>query len=154
MLIKRITFEEILPIWETELWPSRESPIETHSVMTWPFSSNNLTHDMSIFNYDAHFWGIYIKGELIGVNSGHLTSKTEYRSRGIWVNPAVRGRGIAQSLLRMTKQSAVEAGAEIMWTMPRKTALGAYALFGFKTVGEFFSTETAEANIYAFLDCR
>lgn len=154
MLTKRITFEEILPIWETELWPGRESAIETHSVMTWPFSSNKLTHDMSIFNYDVHFWGTFIDGNLVGVNSGHLTTNTEYRSRGIWVNPEFRGNGIAQQLLEMTKHSAVMAGAEMIWTMPRKTALSTYERFGFKTVGDFFSTETAEANIYAFLDCK
>jgi len=155
MLTKRITFEEILPIWETKLWPGRESAIETHSVMTWPHSMvyfQREEYDMSIFNYDAHFWGTFIDGDLVGVNSGHLTSNTEYRSRGIWVDPSFRGKGIAQILLQMTNHSAVMSGADMIWTMPRKTALSSYTRFGFKTVGDFFGTETAEANIYAYLE--
>jgi GNAT superfamily N-acetyltransferase len=157
MLTKRITFEEILPIWETKLWSDRESAIETHSAMVWLFSGELVArnpYDMSIFNYDAHFWGTFIDGNLVGVNSGHLTTNTEYRSRGIWVNPSFRGQGIAQQLLQMTKHCAVMAGAKMIWTMPRKTALSAYERFGFKTVGDFFKTETAESNIYAVLDCK
>ena len=154
MLIKRITFKEILPIWTKELWPHRQSPIETHSAMVWPFSNNKDCHNSSIFNYDAHYWGAYNNGGLIGVNSGHLTNNTEYRSRGLWVCNTMRGEGIAQQLLQMTKHSAVMAGAEMVWTMPRKTALIAYERFGFVPIGNFFSTETSESNIYAVLDCK
>ena len=85
MIAKEITFEQICQIWQSELWPNRVSPIETHSAMTWPFDGNQLEFDMDIFNYDASFFGVYSKQVLVGVNSGHRTRDDLYRSRGIWV---------------------------------------------------------------------
>jgi len=149
MLVKQITFEEILPIWHEHLWPCRESAIETHSAMTWPFSSK-IKHDMHIFNYTPSFWGVFIDSKIVGVNSGHSTTDIEYRSRGLWVDPTYRKLGIAQMLLLMTEHTARNSGATMIWTMPRKTALVAYTRSGFRTIGDFFGTETAEANIYAF----
>ena len=59
MKAQEITFEEICHIWQKELWPSRISPIETHSAMTWPFDGNQLEYDMDIFEYKPSFFGIF-----------------------------------------------------------------------------------------------
>lgn len=133
-----IPFDKILPIWKEKLWPNRLSPIETHSAMTWPYDGNPLTHDMDIFNYNPTFFGVYNDDKLIGVNSGHRTRKNSYRSRGIWVDPEYRSQGIAQKLFEMTEHQARQEGCDMIWSIPRKSALSAYTNFGFETVGKFF----------------
>lgn len=142
-----IDFATIEEVWKTQLWPNRTSAIETHSAMTWSFDSTE-PYDMKIFDYTASFFGVYYNSKLVGVNSGHKTSDTLYRSRGLWVNPEFRKQGIAQMLFEMTESQAVKEGCKAVWSIPRKTALSAYQRFGFKTVGDFFGTETSESNIY------
>ena len=94
------------------------------------------------------FWGVFMDNMLVGVNSGHRSSEVEYRSRGIWVDPSYRKTGVAQMLFEMTQHQARIEQCEMIWSIPRKTALKAYTKFGFQTVGDYFGTETADANIY------
>ena len=148
MKIERLTFEQITSVWQNHLWPDRESPIESHSAMTWPFEGNPEQYDMNVFNYPATFWGVYIDNKLVGVNSGHKTTDTQYRSRGIWVDPEYRKQGVAQNLFNMTEHRAILEKCNMIWSLPRKTALAAYTKFGFETVGDFIKTETSDANIY------
>lgn len=147
-MIKKISFEEILPIWQTKLWPNRASAIEPMSAMTWPYEGDPQPINMSIFEFEPVFWGVYLDDTLVGVNSGHRTTDLQYRSRGIWVDPSYRMHGVSQQLFAMTEQQALIEGCEMIWSIPRKTALKAYTKFGFETVGDFFGTETADANIY------
>lgn len=148
MQVSRIDINTIKNIWEKHLWPNRTSAIETHSAMTWPFEGNPEEYDMKIFDYPATFLGAYIDKQLVGVNSGHKTTDLQYRSRGIWVDPQYRKRGISQMLFLMTAHQAKVEGCEMIWSIPRKTALPAYTKFGFETVGDYIVTETSEANIY------
>ncbi|MDA8915589.1 GNAT family N-acetyltransferase [bacterium] len=148
MLTRKISFDTILPIWKNELWSDRTSAIETHSAMTWPFEGAPDPIDMNIFDYKPTFWGVYIDDKLVGVNSGHRTNHTQYRSRGIWVDPDYRGRGIAQQLFTLTEHQALVEDCLLLWSIPRKTALSSYTKFGFETVGGYIETETADANIY------
>ena len=151
MKIERLNFEKIKSIWQTKLWPNRTSAIETHSAMTWPFEGNPDPINMDIFNYPATFWGAYLDNKLVGVNSGHKTTDKQYRSRGVWVDPEYRKRSLAQMLFLMTAHQAKVEGCEMLWSIPRKTALPAYTKFGFETVGDFIVTETSDANIYVKL---
>ena len=151
MKIERLNFKTVESIWSTKLWPNRTSAIETHSAMTWPFEGNPESIDMNIFNYPATFWGVYLDDKLVGVNSGHKTTDEQYRSRGIWVDPEYRKRGVAQMLFLMTAHQAKVEGCEMLWSIPRKIALPAYTKFGFETVGDYIVTETSEANIYVKL---
>ena len=148
MRATKISFEDILPIWENKLWPNRESAIEGVSAMTWPYEGNPDPIDMNIFDYQPTFYGVFMDNKLVGVNSGHRTTDTQYRSRGIWVDPDYRKRGVAQLLFVLTEHQARIEKCEMMWSIPRKTALTAYTNFGFTTVGDFIVTETADANIY------
>lgn len=148
MRATKISFEDILPIWENKLWPNRESAIEGVSAMTWPYEGNPDPIDMNIFDYQPTFYGVFMDNKLVGVNSGHRTTDTQYRSRGIWVDPDYRKRGVAQLLFVLTEHQARIEKCEMMWSIPRKTALTAYTKFGFTTVGDFIVTETADANIY------
>jgi len=151
MKIIRLSFEQISDIWKEHLWPNRVSPIETHSAMTWPYQSNPEEYDMNIFNYPALFFGVISDYKIIGVNSGHRTTDQQYRSRGIWVNPDHRRKGVSQMLFEATKDQAISEGCRMIWSIPRKTALPAYTKFGFETVGDYIKTETSDANIYVKL---
>ena len=148
IVTKRISFDTILNVWENELWPDRQSPIETHSAMTWPFEGTPDEYDMSIFDYKPYFHGSYVDDKLVGVNSGHQTSNKHFRSRGIWVHPDYRRMRVAQNLFYATQFEARLKGCNMLWSIPRKTALSAYLAFGYMTVGDFIKTETSDANIY------
>ena len=147
--LKTVSFDTILPIWEQNLWSSRESAIKTHSSMTWPFD-NDVEYDMEIYKYPATYWALLVDDKIIGVNSGHKTSDTQYRSRGLWVDEKFRKKGLAQIILTASEQYAKQEKCKMIWTVPRKTALVAYTKCGFNTVGNYFRTETSEANIYAY----
>jgi GNAT superfamily N-acetyltransferase len=151
-VVQQITFEQILPIWKNKLWPNRVSKIETHSAMTWPSSHPNQPYDMNAFNYPIYFFGSYKNDRLIGVNSGHLTSPTEFRSRGLWVDPEFRGMGLAKQLLEKTIQQAIQSNASLIWSLPRITSLDTYHSVEFTTVGEVIN-EGVEfgPNIYCCL---
>ena len=151
--VQQITFQEILPIWQNKLWPNRVSKIETHSAMTWPYTHPVQPYSMDVFNYPATFFGIFDQDTLVAVNSGHLTTQQEYRSRGLWVDPDYRGMGLAQIILLATINEAKKEGAKMIWSIPRLTALPAYERVGFKTVGDIID-EGVEfgPNIYCKLD--
>ena len=52
----KVTFEDVKPIWEQELWPNRKSAIEPMSVMTWPFEGDPEEYDMNIMEkYEPTF---------------------------------------------------------------------------------------------------
>ena len=138
MNLYNISFETICHVWQKHLWQNRVSPIETHSAMTWPFDGNPIEYDMDIFNYEPNFFAIFQRQEIVGVNSGHRTKDNIYRSRGIWVRPEYRKKGISKMLFDETEKQARNEGCNMIWSIPRKSALPAYTKFGFETVGDFF----------------
>ena len=148
MKATKISFEDILPIWENKLWPNRESAIEGISAMTWPYEGNPEPIDMNIFEYQPTFYGVFMDNKLIGVNSGHRTTDTQYRSRGIWVDPDYRKRGVAQLLFVLTEHQARIEKCEMMWSIPRKTALTAYTKFGFTRRGPFGDYGDDPASVF------
>ncbi|MCP4883876.1 MAG: GNAT family N-acetyltransferase, partial [Flavobacteriales bacterium] len=70
----------------------------------------------------------------------------------IWVDPDHRRQGIAQTLFALTEHQAVLEKCEMMWSMPRISALKSYVKSGFEIQGEKFVTETSPENIYAKKD--
>ncbi len=144
--IKRISFDEILPIWEKFLWPNRNSPIETHSAIlfnTYPYQYNT-----AMFDIEAQFFGAYINNELAGVNSGHLIGDNTYRSRGLYVFDEFRGQSIGRALLSATIDYSVAKNADFCWSIPRSSAIKTYLNAGFKITGDWFNTETSDSNVY------
>ena len=147
MKIEQISWSDIAPVWRFQLWPDRSSLIETHSAMTWPWTSDT-EYDMSIFDQPATYWGAYENHILVGVNSGHGTTDSEYRSRGLWVDPDWRLKGIGRDLLEHTSNYASEQGYAMIWSLPRVCSIKTYLSAGFQEVGEPLTSETSEANIY------
>ena len=147
LIITEITFSDILSVWQEHLWPDRTSDYETHSAMTWPWTTDS-EYDMSIFDYPAIYWGFYDNEVLCGVNSGHATNDTEYRSRGLWVDPLLRSQGVGTALLYKTQEHAKSLGYVMCWSLPRVSALSVYVRSGFSEVGDVISTETSNHNQY------
>jgi GNAT superfamily N-acetyltransferase len=143
------SFQEVLPLWREKLWPRRQSEILEKSSLRFGGG-----YDGAIYKTAAPlFWGYFMRERLIAANSGFWTSKEEFRSRGLYVEPEFRGRGIAQMLLRELLQTAQENGARRAWSIPRQSALKTYQAVGFETHGDFF-TEGMEfgPNIFVYKD--
>jgi len=148
MIISKITFDDILPIWKDKLWNNRISDIKTHSSMTCPIDKDSI-YDMKIYEYPATYWAVLHNDIIVGVNSGHKTSDCDYRSRGLWVATEYRGNGLGKLLLDTVIDQAILEECNIIWSVPRLTALPTYEKAGFETIGNIFKTETADKNVYA-----
>ena len=132
-MITQITFEEIKPMWE-RLWPGRDKITPVVSM-----TSNN-SWDLTIYDkaaagegfYGGVFFGVYNdRDELIAVNSGHQTSDTRFRSRGLYVSPGYGGRGLGQLLLRAVIHVASTNNFEVVWSLPKVSAFKTYEAVGF-----------------------
>lgn len=142
---KQISWGQCKPIWSKYLWPGRKI-IQTMSSMT--DAEGGI--DMKIYErYQPYFFGVYIGQKLVGVNSGHQTSATDFRSRGLYVLEDYRGLSISKLVLQATLDKGRSLNCERCWTMPRESALSAYERVGFERKSEWFKTETSESNCYA-----
>ena len=138
------TFKDIYEIWDKELWPDRVSKIESRSALLWDsdlwlsWGNVRITKNRkSIWKFTPTFFCIKDQHDIVGVNSGFKTEQKIYRSRGLWVNPDHRGRGLSTLLLESTKEQAKNEGCSFVWTMPRKSALPAYEKVGFSKIGDW-----------------
>lgn len=147
MNIQKITWEEILPIWQNKLWPSdiRKSPIEPTSAMclfkVWKDNMLVDHYDLENMKFTPTFWGCFIDNKLVGVNSGHMCLKREYRSRGLWVDPEYRGMNIGTKLLVKTIAQAYHEDAVLCWSYPRFESWMSYHYAGFYTRDYNFNFE-------------
>jgi GNAT superfamily N-acetyltransferase len=143
-MIKTITWNEISPIWRTQLWPNRTSPIETNSAMCYLKG-----HDMFNMSTLPTFFGYIVNDKIVGVNSGH-PCVDNYRSRGLWVDPAHRNQGIGRALLKATIDRGLLEGFNTIWSYPRSTSWSTYKSAGFKLSSDWQGSETSESNAYCY----
>lgn len=142
-MIQKISWEQILDIWKNRLWPNRVSPIEPNSAMVFLGG-----YDMINMSTTPTFFGFIVNDELVGVNSGHMCNNKHYRSRGLFVDPKHRGNKYGSMLLSATIKQGISEGAELVWSLPRKTSFHSYEKAGFKLASDWFPTETSELNAY------
>lgn len=145
-MITEIDFETILPIWKDYLWPMRKSAIEPTQCRVYGGGTNR-----SIEQSKPVFFAYIENGKILGVNSGYPTPNRSFRSRGLWVDPNTRGKGIGKKLLQATIDYAAEQEAIYIWTMPRKESLYCYESVGFEKTSDYFEEECG-TNCYAKLD--
>lgn len=135
--VEEISFEDTLPIWETYLWPGRESRIGPMSSMLYYGGYNLAIYEL----YDPTFFGVYVDDKLVGVNSGHRTDYNAYRSRGLYVDVSSRGQGIGKRLLLASCNKAREESCMFAWSMPRKKSQFAYESVGFELTSDWFNED-------------
>jgi GNAT superfamily N-acetyltransferase len=145
-MIKQISWKEILAVWQKELWPNRLSPIESNSAMKFL-----LGYDMRNMITTPSFFGYVVDNKIIGVNSGHGCSDQTYRSRGLWVHPNYRRRGIGRLLLQETIDRGIQEQSKMIWSYPRQSSWPTYFRVGFKLASEWKTSETSDKNAFANL---
>lgn len=142
-MIKEIDFKIIKEIWQINLWPGRTN-ITALSNLRYKDIPNLLISQ----HHTAKFFAYYLDNKIVGVNSGHPSSRIHYRSRGLWVDPKYRKQGIGTNLLIHTIEQAKKEGKFFCWSLPRKQSLNTYFSAGFEQTSDFFETETNEFNCY------
>lgn len=127
-VLKKISFEDILPVWKNFLWVGRKSSIQPMSSMTF-----ERTFDKTIYErFKPTFFGLNIDGKLIGVNSFHRTGVIQGRSRGIYLLKEYRGNGYSKYLLTAAIDQAKKEGCNLIWSLPRVSSLPAYLSVGYE----------------------
>ena len=144
-MITTITFEEVLPIWNTHLWPDRQSSIDPASAMCYlgGYDIQNMT--------SPTFFAYMIDNEIAGVNSGHRTMNDGYRSRGLYVFEKFRGMGIGTHLLKATIEQAKLEHCNMCWSYSRKSSWKSYLNAGFELASDWEISETSDANAYCVI---
>lgn len=148
MLIQEIHYEFIYDVWSQFLWPNRKSKIQPTSSMTL-----DGNYDVSIHRrYTPFFWGAFENGKLAGVNSGHKTDEFEFRSRGLYVFPNYRKKGIGRALLLTACEAAILKNCKVIWSAPRLSSSQVYERAGFRLTTKKLSNEHGfefGPNLYA-----
>jgi len=139
--LSNCTWEEIKPIWQNELWPGREDVEPVNSMC------RNGGHDKIIKKAVPYFLKYHDDDTVLGVISGHISSDTDFRVRGIFVYPEYRKQGISQILFAGIEAKAIWNGSKILWSYPKIPALNVYLRYGFTTFGEIETTGFSKENI-------
>jgi GNAT superfamily N-acetyltransferase len=131
--ILEISYKDILPFWK-KLWPNREvyKPI-VGMIYLGGF-------DKTIEKSSPIFYGYFLNGECVGVNS-YFQTYNSFRSRGLYVEPEHRKKGIGVELLNYIKE-------DIVWSIPRKESLTTYLKSNFMQTTDFVMMDFGE-NCYA-----
>lgn len=132
MKIKIVDFEIIYPIWKDKLWKGRVTKIEQSNPVDYLGKYNP-----KIMENKAICFACFDGEEIVGVNTLLPTSKTFCRTRGFYINPEQRLKGLGKILMKRTLQQANDLKFKYIWSLPRKSALPFYLKFGFKQTSEF-----------------
>lgn len=139
--MKNLTWEQVKPIWDTKLWPGRDSePVTSMKYLGG--------YDMSLKLATPYFIGMMDGEHIVAVNSFVSTGTLEWRSRGLWVDPDFRGQGYAKKLLEHILTFVKHQDATMVWTMPRREALPVYQSVGFLQTSGWIQQDWGE-NCYA-----
>lgn len=125
-MIHQINYETILPIWQNHLWPERKSVITGTSAMKYLGD-----YDIDNMDYNPTFLAYFYDNKIVGVNSGHKCKDNGYRSRGLYVFPEYRKKGIGIILLNETTKIAEKESCDYIWSYPKQTSWKTYQAAGF-----------------------
>lgn len=145
-MITTIDYKEIYPIWKIHLWSNRTSRIEPVSAMIYKGS-----YDLKNQYYTPVFLAYILDDDIAGVNSGHFCYDNTYRSRGLFVFPKYRNKGIGTELLLATVEEAKKTSAKFIWSYPRFESWRTYEKAGFTLTGTWAQGESG-MNSYCKLD--
>lgn len=146
MKVEYISFDCIRDVWCNHLWKGRQA-VEPFQLWSWKTGVDLPFFDPLIaYTTYPQFLGIKEGKKLIAVNS-LFESDLEYtRSRGLWVHPEHRGRGLGKIILEATIE---HTETEWLWTFPRKSAMPCYEAVGFEQKSDWSDMGTFGPNCVA-----
>jgi len=98
-------------------------------------------HDIKNMDYAPTFIAYFLDNQIVGVNSGHKCSDNGYRSRGLYVFPEYRGRGIGVELLKETIKLGKTTGCTYVWSYPKNSSWKTYSKAGFNLSTDWEKSE-------------
>ena len=150
MFIEKIPFHQIEDVWmQPDMWGDslQSKGILTaaicHCVYYWDGNEHQGGWDVNIRENNSDnsrvYYGCFDGDELLGVNSYYRVNDQQCRSRGLYVYPHARGRGVGQMLLKYAIDQNRDKGYEFIWSMPRKNAKHIYESVGFEITSDDFT---------------
>lgn len=121
-----LIWEDVKPIWDTYLWPGRDSQPVTSMKYLGGYNIEYKKQEPLFIGF------VEQPDQVIAVNSYVHNENHLWRSRGLWVHPRYRGCGLAKGLLQYMIDDVQHQGGKAIWTMPRRGALEAYESVGFE----------------------
>ena len=131
-MIYKIDCKSAQKVWSQGLWKDS---------VVWKKKYSKKEINNKFDNYLAQltisYWAYKDEEDIVGINSGYVSTKNYYRSRGLWVSYKYRGQGISKLLLEKAVGESIRFKCKYIWSYPRKESLFAYEKVGFKKQGEF-----------------
>lgn len=150
MIIEKVDFEIVLPVWQ-KLWP--DSTIKSYSATTFgdpDYEDPAIREAIESGRVKPVFLAGFIDNEIVAVSSGFPTAPQLFRIRGLYVEPEHRNKGHGKSILEATCIEATKAKCGYAWAMPTRGAEHAYKKLGFVQVGGWFDDPNADSFCFVF----
>ncbi|PKI15956.1 GNAT family N-acetyltransferase [Colwellia sp. 12G3] len=128
MDIRKISWDEALPIRHEVLWPNK-------SLLFCQVKGDDI----------AKHYGVYLDDKLVSVASIYIEDSVA-RLRKFATLVAFQGRGIGSKLITHILSELINSGTEDCWCDARTTAVGFYQKFGMQSQG----TEFNKSGIWYF----
>lgn len=145
MEIKEIDFNTIEDIWisQKDMWIEKPFIRPIQDNLYWDGiqyfgGKNKLINSLKYSN--PYYYACFISNKIVGVNSFFKVNNEQCRSRGLYVFPEYRNKGISKLLLNYAIEKNKNKNYKFIWTMPRKEALSSYTSIGFYKTSNFFSS--------------
>jgi GNAT superfamily N-acetyltransferase len=146
---KSLSFEEIAPFWH-RLWSNNPANVKPVNTATFMYTYGINGFDKRIPFGPVNFFGIVCDDQVVGVFSTYKSSETYWmRARGLWVEPAYRGRGFGKALIEEAKRNAIRAGCDFLWAYPRCETWPMWEQLGFKSKGRIDFPDTGP-HVWAY----
>ena len=139
-MIKEISYNDICKLWKL-LWPEKQ--LRPFSQMK--FLGGKETKEECELPRKIFYFGYYNKKTLVGVNSCHSQYlhmvKCVFRSRGLYVLPEYRKKGIGTKLLKHSSEVSFKF-TNFIWSFPKQSSIEVYKSAGFIECSPFASNYT------------
>ena len=160
MTIIELNFEHILPLWKDESMFGDTIIKAVSSMKYWNGLDHHGGNEMSVYDLDKSnpvYLGYIVGLELAGGVSFFSMENNIYRTRGLFVYPKHRNKGIATKLLNRVisrvheRHDIFEEG--ILWAMAGPNSIAAHRRVGFDQISEQFSHDLPDGNITNHYNC-